>query len=108
MFIGHFATGLAFYIKKSGGKLTFFILVLGTQFADLLWGLFTLIGIEGGFSGGSVKHNNFDIPWSHSLLMIVFWSVLYGFSTNYFVNKKYSDVSNFHLVQGYRFFLIGC
>lgn len=98
MFIGHYASGLAFYMQKPAGKITFFILVLGTQFVDLLWGLFTLLGFEGGISGGSVEHNYFDIPWSHSLLMMVVWSVLYGFGTNYFVKQKYPELTNFKLL----------
>lgn len=100
MFIGHYATGLAFHIRKPEGKLTFFILVLGTQFVDILWGLFTLLGFEGGISGGSVEHNYFDIPWSHSLLMMVVWSVLYGFGTNFYVKQKYPDLNNFALLAG--------
>ena len=94
MFVGHFANGLAFHARKPGGKLTFFILVLGTQIADLLWGLFTVLGFEGGFSGGSVEHNYFDIPWSHSLLMMIVWSILYGFGTNYYVQQKYPDINS--------------
>lgn len=100
MFIAHYATGLAFHMRKPGGKLTFFILVLGTQFVDLLWGLFVLLDIEGGFSGGSVEHNNFDVPWSHSLLMVALWAVVYGFGTDFYIKQKFPELNNFALISG--------
>ncbi|OLS20057.1 MAG: hypothetical protein HeimC2_39120 [Candidatus Heimdallarchaeota archaeon LC_2] len=100
MFIGHFATGLAFYVQKQGGKITFFLLVLGTQFVDILWGLFTLLGFEGGVSLGSVKHNFFDTPWSHSLLMMIVWSVIYGFAANYYVSINDKELNNFGIIAG--------
>ena len=103
MFIGHYATGLGFYIKEKGSKASLFLLALGTQFMDVLWGLFTIIGIEGGMSGGNVKYNFFDVPWTHSLLMAIVWSVLYGIASQYYMLKKY-QVSNFGIWAGFSVF----
>lgn len=100
MFISHFATGLGFHMQKKGSKLTFFLLVLGTQIADVLWGLFTLLNIEGGFTNGSVEYNLFDVPWSHSLFMMIVWSILYGFSTQWYVLQKNPELTGFGLISG--------
>ncbi len=100
MFISHFATGLGFYMKQKGSKLTFFILVLGTQLVDVLWGLFTVLDIEGGRSNGNVKHNFFDFPWSHSLLMVIVWSVLYGLATQWYLLRSNPELNNFAILSG--------
>ncbi|MHA2032234.1 MAG: hypothetical protein ACW99A_21830 [Candidatus Kariarchaeaceae archaeon] len=100
MFISHFATGLGFYLQKKGSKLAFFLLVLGTQIADILWGLFTLLDIEGGFTNGSVEYNSFDFPWSHSLVMMIVWSILYGFATQWYVLQKNPELTGFGLISG--------
>lgn len=81
MFIGHFAVGLG--AKKVAPQLSLGILFLAVQFLDLLWPTFLLMGIEKveirpGIS--LVTPLDFvSYPISHSLLMAVLWSVVFGF-----------------------------
>jgi hypothetical protein len=70
MFLGHF--GVAFAAKKAAPSASLGILVIGAQFADLLWPIFLLLGweqvrIEPGIT--RVTPFNFvSYPYSHSLL----------------------------------------
>jgi len=93
MLIGHFASGTGMYSFLKENRVTLFIIVLGTQFLDVLWGLFVFLGIEGGISGGEVSQNLFDVPWSHSLLMAVVWSVVYaGIAWQIAIRNNYDTV----------------
>jgi hypothetical protein len=88
MFIGHFGAGLA--AKKIDSKPSLGTLFLASQFIDLLWPVFLLFGLE------KVKIEpdntaftplNFILyPFSHSLLGVLIWSVLFG--TVYYIIKK--------------------
>lgn len=61
---GHIAIG--FIAKKYTPQTPVWILLLATLLIDLLYGFFSLIGLEThGFA-----------PWSHSLLMALLWSTL--------------------------------
>jgi hypothetical protein len=67
MGFGHCAVGLA--AKPVAPKVPLGILLLATMMLDVLAIAFGWMGIEGGKAG---------IPWSHSLLMSVIWSVAAG------------------------------
>jgi membrane-bound metal-dependent hydrolase YbcI (DUF457 family) len=87
MFIGHFAVALG--AKRFAPALSLGTLFLAAQFADLLWPLLVLTGVEH-FSVApgitAVTPLLFShYPWSHSLLMLAVWGVLlaatYRFAT---------------------------
>ena len=80
MFIGHFAAGMA--CKKLAPKTSLATLFLSAQLLDLLWPTLLLLGleevkIEPGIS--KVTPLNFiHYPYSHSLLFVVLWALLFG------------------------------
>lgn len=80
MFIGHFGVALA--AKKVAPRTSLGRLVLAAQFLDLLWPIFLLLGLEHvEIVPGITKVSPFyftDYPISHSLLMVLVWSVLVG------------------------------
>ena len=91
LFITHFAFGTSLFSQiKRNNVITFFLLIASTQFADILFGIFAFIGLENGSIGGTVEMNLFNVPWSHSFLMIIFWSILYG-SLAYFIVKSLNE-----------------
>lgn len=75
MFIGHFALGMG--LKKVRPQLSLGTLFLTVQFADLLWPMLLLLGIEQvEIAPGITQMTPLDFvsyPISHSLLMLVFW-----------------------------------
>ncbi len=88
MFIGHFGIGLG--AKKAAPAVSLGTLFLASQFLDLLWPSFLLLGWEHvKIQPGITKMTplNFtDYPLSHSLLMAVFWALLFGIV--YFLFKR--------------------
>ncbi|MEO8677876.1 MAG: hypothetical protein ABI665_02445 [Vicinamibacterales bacterium] len=80
MFIGHYA--LAFAAKRAAPTASLGSLFLACQFADLLWPSFLLLGIESvEIAPGNtvVTPLNFvRYPYSHSLVMLGVWSVLFA------------------------------
>lgn len=78
MFIGHFGVGLA--AKKMAPELNLGILFIGCQLLDLIWPMLVLLDIE----HVSVDHaatvvtplNFSHYPYSHSLVMTLFYSLL--------------------------------
>jgi hypothetical protein len=88
VFLGHF--GLAFAAKKAAPKTSLGILVLAAQFADLLWPLLLLAGIEKvRIVPGLLPVSPFDFtyyPISHSLAAQLAWGVLLG--VIYFAVKR--------------------
>jgi hypothetical protein len=80
MFIGHFGVALA--AKKVAPKTSLCTLILASQFADLLWPFLLLAGLEHvEIVPGITKVSPFDFTdyrFSHSLLMLFFWSLLVG------------------------------
>lgn len=88
MFLGHF--GSAFAAKKAAPKTSLGILVLAAQFADLLWPLLLLAGIEKvRIVPGLLPVSPFDFtyyPISHSLAAQLAWGVLLG--VIYFAVKR--------------------
>jgi hypothetical protein len=88
MFLGHFAVALA--AKKAAPRASLGTLVLSAQFADCLWPLLLLLGVEQvRIVPGITRVSPFDFisyPFSHSLLMQLVWGgVLGGF---YFLVRR--------------------
>ena len=80
MFIGHFAVGFA--SKPLAPKASLGWLMLAPMFCDVLWPLFLALGIEKtevvpGYTAFTPL-NLYDIPWSHSLAMVLVWSGALG------------------------------
>ena len=77
MFLGHY--GVAFALKRAEPKLSLGTLFLAVQLADLLWGVFLLLGWE---HAAIVPENPIipleftDYPISHGLLGLGVWSVV--------------------------------
>ena len=80
MFVGHFALGFA--AKRAVPRVSLAALCAGAQVADLLWPVFLAIGIEQvRIDPGNTAVTPLDFvsyPYSHSLLMLIVWGVLFG------------------------------
>jgi hypothetical protein len=80
MFLGHF--GLALAAKKVAPKASLGTLVLSAQFADCLWPVLLLLGIEQvRIVPGTTRATPLDFisyPISHSLLLQLVWGLLLG------------------------------
>jgi hypothetical protein len=78
MFLGHY--GVAFALKRAEPKLSLGTLFLAVQLADLLWGIFVLVGwervrIDPGFT--AVTPLQFlEYPISHSLVGLTIWALV--------------------------------
>jgi hypothetical protein len=78
MFLGHY--GVAFALKRAEPKLSLGTLFVAVQLADLLWGIFVLLGWEHarivpGYT--PVTPLEFlDYPISHSLVAAVAWGIV--------------------------------
>jgi len=80
MFVGHFA--VAFAAKKAAPSISLALLFAAVQFADILWPVLILLGIEHAeIHPGITKVAPLDlqyIPYSHSLVMSLIWSLLFA------------------------------
>lgn len=80
MFLGHF--GLAFAAKKAAPKPSLGTLVFAAQFADMLWPILLLAGVEHvRIVPGFLAASPFDFtsyPISHSLVAQLGWGALLG------------------------------
>jgi hypothetical protein len=80
MFLGHYAVALAARRAAPGTSLG--TLVFAAQFADLLWPVLLLTGVERvEIVPGLMAANSLDFvsyPITHSLLMAVLWAILIG------------------------------
>ncbi len=80
MFIGHFALGFA--AKRAAPRLSLATLFAAAQFADLLWPFLLAAGVEQvRIVPGITAFTPLDFisyPYSHSLLALVIWGVLFG------------------------------
>lgn len=88
MLIGHLAVGLS--IKRVEPRISLGTLIAAALFADLLWSIFMLAGIEHVGILPGVKLNRligYEIAYSHSLLMDVFYGAL--FAAVYFLWRRY-------------------
>ena len=78
MFLGHY--GVAFALKRAEPKLSLGTLFLAVQLADLLWGIFLLLGwervrIDPGYT--AVTPLQFlEYPISHSLVGMTIWALI--------------------------------
>jgi membrane-bound metal-dependent hydrolase YbcI (DUF457 family) len=82
MFIGHFA--LAYAAKRWAPRVSLAVLFAAAQFADLLWPVLVAAGIEQvrivpGITA-STPLEFVSYPYSHSLLMLVLWGGLLGWT----------------------------
>src|ERR1700686_2283947 len=88
MFLGHF--GLAFAAKKAAPKTSLGTLVFAAQFADMLWPILLLLGLEHvRIVPGLLRASPFDFtsyPISHSLVAQLGWGAL--LSLIYFAVKR--------------------
>jgi hypothetical protein len=88
MFLGHY--GVAFAAKKAAPKASLGTLVLAAQFADILWPVLLLLGIEKvRIVPGLLPASPFDFisyPISHSLVAQLGWGALLGLL--YFAIKR--------------------
>jgi len=77
MFLGHY--GLALALKRAQPKISLGTLFVATQLADLLWGVFLLLGWEHvrvlPDANPLLTLQFFDYPISHSLVGAVGWGV---------------------------------
>jgi membrane-bound metal-dependent hydrolase YbcI (DUF457 family) len=89
MFLGHF--GLALAARKVAPETSLGTAVLATEFADILWPLFLLLGLERvAIVPGITRMTPLNFaayPWSHSLLMDLVWAA--ALAAAYFVARKY-------------------
>src|SRR5512142_2070175 len=80
MFIGHFAVGLA--AKRVAPRTSLGTLFVAAQLVDLVWPALVLVGIEEvRVDPGNTAFTPLDFvsyPWTHSLLMVVTWAVVFG------------------------------
>jgi hypothetical protein len=90
MFIGHFAVGMV--AKQIKPTLSLGTLFLAAQFLDLLWPTLLLLGIEHvTISPGISKMTPLDFadyPISHSLLVVMIWSLLFGVGAFLFTKSR--------------------
>lgn len=90
MFIGHFAVGFA--AKKFAPRTSLAWLIAAPLLSDILWPFFLLLGWEHvRIVAGFTRYNPFDLydfPWSHSLLLCVFWATL--FAAVYYAFARYT------------------
>jgi FtsH-binding integral membrane protein len=93
MFLGHYGVGFA--SKKIEPRASLGTYIMAAVFLDLLWPIFLLIGLEHvKIEPGNTlvtPLNFYDYPYSHSLLMSVVWSVLFG--AVYYLIKKDRKIS---------------
>lgn len=80
MFIGHYGVGFA--SGKASKNVSLGTLFMAAQWLDLVWPIFLVLNIEHvAIHPGDTKMTplNFDYyPFSHSLLFVMIWSVLFG------------------------------
>jgi hypothetical protein len=76
MLVGHFA--VAFVGKRIETRLSLGTLTLASMFADILWPIFSIAGIEYVSSKpGDERNNVFDMAISHSLATDAIWATLF-------------------------------
>ncbi|MHA7872033.1 MAG: hypothetical protein ACX939_06775 [Hyphococcus sp.] len=78
MFVGHYGPAAA----VAGNRIKLWHGFVAVQFLDILWAPFILLGIENvRIVENFTASNHFDLyhmPYTHSLVMALFWSVLAG------------------------------
>jgi hypothetical protein len=89
MFVGHFGVGLM--AKKVDAKPSLGTLFFASQFIDLLWPLFLLLGLERvEIDPGNTAFTPLNFiyyPFTHSFFGVLIWAVLFG-SFYYLIRKN--------------------
>lgn len=89
MLLGHYGVALA--AKRVAPRSSLGSLILAAQWADLLWPILLITGVERvRVAPGLMAANSLDFvsyPYSHSLLMLVVWGVVLG--AIYFAVRRY-------------------
>jgi len=88
MFIGHFA--IAFAAKKMDNKPSPGTTFFSAQWLDLLWPVLLLTGTESAViapEGSKIPLEFTNYPISHSLLLVLFWALLFGL-LYYFIKRN--------------------
>ena len=80
MYLGHYA--IAFAAKRASPSTSLGTLIFASQFIDILWPLFVLVGLEKvAVDPGNtvVTHLRFvQYPFTHSLLSVLIWACLFA------------------------------
>ena len=80
MFIGHFA--VAFAAKRAAPRVSLGTLFVACELVDLAWPALVLLGVERfAIRPGITAFTPLEFlhyPWTHSLLLVVGWAVLFG------------------------------
>ena len=80
MFVGHF--GAAFAAKRAAPRVSLGTLFLAFQFADLLWPVLLIAGVEHVRGAPGLMPTNpydfYDYPISHSLATLCLWGAIFG------------------------------
>ena len=100
MFVGHYAAAFALKGKEKSASLG--MLFIATQFVDILFFPFTLLGIERiKLVDNFTAVNNFDLeymPYTHGLLGSLFWSVLFYVLYRYVFAKDKTNAKSIAMV----------
>jgi hypothetical protein len=95
MFVGHYGVSLA--AKRWAPKMSLGWLFLAVQALDLLFASFVLLGVEKlAIVPGFTAYNPYDLvfmPYSHSLLGALVWSVLLGLVTFALIGRRSGAVA---------------
>jgi hypothetical protein len=90
MFVGHYAA--AFALKGVEKRASLGWLFIATQFVDILFFPFVVMGIENlKFSPGYTQVNDFNMdyyPFTHGLLASIIWALLLFVIVRYFILRK--------------------
>lgn len=102
MFVGHYAAAFALKGKQKNTSLA--MLFIATQFVDILFFPFVLLGIENlKFEKGFTAVNDFNMdfyPFTHGLLGSLFWAALFYVLYLFVFSKKKMQKKNVALVMG--------
>lgn len=95
MFLGHFALGFA--AKRAAPRVSLAALFAAAQFADLLWPIFVGAGVElVRIAPGNTAFTPLDFvsyPYSHSLVALFFWGVVFGAAYRLIVHRNGNTVA---------------
>ncbi|MCB0457400.1 MAG: hypothetical protein R2776_04795 [Flavobacteriaceae bacterium] len=101
MFVGHYAA--AFALKGKEPKASLGMLFIATQFVDILFFPFALLGIEHlELVPNFTEVNNFkmDFPFTHGLVASVVWGLLFYLVYNYGIARKKEHRKSISVVMG--------
>ena len=93
MVMGHYATALIPYAYAENRRLApFWFFLLATQMLDFIMLFFVVIGIETveptNFFEASFRNMVVDMTYSHDILPVIFWGLLFSALTFVFFRSK--------------------